>query len=266
MSYRPLLGMLAAAASTFAASAAVASDFVQVVNPDPFTTIVQVNGTPDSDLILLESLCDGSVGALRISPWSIRIEVIDASLVASAPIVVFAGGGADLIDTQCLDASVVLEVHGEAGADTVYCGPGDDLVFGEDGDDYICGGAGNDTLFGNAGSRDQLFGNDGNDSLSDEDGATAAKGGENDDSISIVFDPSWDNNSNPFDFRSSIGKIAGGGGDDYVSIVVLGSPIRFAIDGDSGTATPGAADVLEYTGAADTASLYVNFEFTVFIP
>ncbi|MBD2345765.1 hypothetical protein [Anabaena subtropica] len=75
---------------------------------------------------------------------------------------------------------------------------------------------------------DRLFGGDGNDVIADPDGIFAAHGGLGNDTITITFAPSWDNNTNPNDAPRSDGKITGGYGDDIIT-VTMNNP-RFFIN------------------------------------
>jgi Ca2+-binding RTX toxin-like protein len=254
---------LAACVIASVAATAHADVFVDTSTPG----LVLVNGTDHSDEILMGTLCDGSILAIRYSGLlCLDIAFIDASLVPTSVIIVSGGEGHDYIDAWCVDDSATLEIHGDNGDDAIYGGAGADLVFGEDGSDYISTGAGNDTLFGGLGWKDRLLGGIGDDSMSDDDGVAAAQGGKGFDFIFVNFDAAWDNNFNPLDTRKSIGAISGGADDDMVSLVVNGSPMLLNVDGDGGPGPQGAFDQIDVTGATDSASAYPNFEFSFFLP
>lgn len=257
------------AAALSLAPAAVAQPLLELVSPDPFTTYVQVNGTSGSDLLLLEPLPDGSILLLRLAN-DIRLGLIDSATASSLVTVVMARGGNDIIEASNLAPPVILEIWAGAGDDLVLGSKGHDLIVGDDagevGNDLLYGGPGNDTIWGGRGFYDILIGGPGHDSLADEDGVALAQGDEGDDSISVIFEAAWDNNSNPNDVRRVDGIIAPGGGDDFVQLIVLGSPIRFNINADGGTANPGSFDFLEAAGPVDPASVFTNFEGQAFFP
>lgn len=87
-------------------------------------------------------------------------------------VIVFAGGGNDVVDSKQSNTAGAI-VYGGEGNDTITGGGGNDFLFGQGGDDIITarhgddvavGGDGNDTLTGGIG-RDILFGGLGTDSL-----------------------------------------------------------------------------------------------------
>lgn len=93
---------------------------------------------------------------------------------------IFGGPGADILT-------------GGAGSDTISGGAGDDIIYGGPDADTISGGAGNDTIFGGFGSsgdgapiREELRGDDGDDTIFiwGEDGL--ARGGQGNDELVLV--------------------------------------------------------------------------------
>ncbi|HMJ32787.1 MAG TPA: calcium-binding protein [Baekduia sp.] len=92
---------------------------------------------------------------------------VSFSVVASLPVTIDGGPGADLI-------------AGDAGNDTLIGGPGNDKLDGGKGNDILDGGDGDDTLFGKAGA-DRLLGGAGDDEVepdsSEEPSADYVDGG-----------------------------------------------------------------------------------------
>lgn len=101
-----------------------------------------INGTAGNDHITVESLTDRVQVTVNDSTWDLPRKSVKR-----------------------------IEVHGDAGDDTIEIGP--DLpsarLYGDDGNDSILGGAGNDTMHGGAGN-DTIIGGDGNDRLYGDDG------------------------------------------------------------------------------------------------
>jgi len=255
--------LAAAAIGILGVSGGAMADLIEFV-PTPEGGFVQVNGTEGADLIAMGNLCDGSILVLRLSGWTLTAGTIDAASAAMFPVVVLAGGGHDVIDTSAV-TSVGLEIDAGAGNDVVFAGPMSDLIRGGAGDDIVYGGDGPDFIFGGPGFRDQLFGEAGDDNISDEDGVLAARGGSGNDSISILFSTAWDNNSNPLDLRKAINQISGGAGDDFITIGNPGTPIQFTINGDVvGSTTDTGIDFVDIFGDVDAASTFPNVEFVTY--
>jgi len=255
--------LAAAAIGILGVSGGAMADLIEFV-PTPEGGFVQVNGTEGADLIAMGNLCDGSILVLRLSGWTLTAGTIDGASAAMFPVVVLAGGGHDVIDTSAV-TSVGLEIDAGAGNDVVFAGPMSDLIRGGAGDDIVYGGDGPDFIFGGPGFRDQLFGEAGDDNISDEDGVLAARGGSGNDSISILFSTAWDNNSNPLDLRKSINQISGGAGDDFITIGNPGTPIQFTINGDVvGSTTDTGIDFVDIFGDVDAASTFPNVEFVTY--
>lgn len=91
---------------------------------------------------------------------------------------------------------------------------------------------GDDNLNGGRGFLDRLFGDDGNDILTDPDGVNGAHGGSGDDRLRITFVPEWDNNTNPSDEPRSDGKITGGFGNDVITLTMNHDGFFINLKGD----------------------------------
>ncbi|HYC99213.1 M10 family metallopeptidase C-terminal domain-containing protein [Brevundimonas sp.] len=108
-----------------------------------------------------------------------RLRFDDATLIVGAGGGQYFGGTAN---ADTINATVFNdEIQGAGGNDTINALAGDDLVYGGDGDDLITAGGGVDRLFGGIGadrlegdSGDQLWGEDGNDTLVAVGSAAAA--------------------------------------------------------------------------------------------
>lgn len=260
---------IARAAAAFAglacASGAAAGDLIEVV--PGFPDYIQVNGTDASDDIVLLTLCDGSIGVVRFTGWTVCAGVIDAASAATMPVVVAAGAGHDSVDSTLVTNLATFEVDAGDGDDTVLGGAASDVVFAGAGDDTVMTAGGDDLIFAGPGFRDRLIGGAGNDSLTDEDGCFACHGGEGDDSISVLFSTAWDNDIFGFNTRRFEGRLTGGGGNDMVLIGNPGTPILFNVNGDEYLASPNAGtDLIEVYGDTAAGSSFLNFEFEVYGP
>ena len=106
-------------------------------------------------------------------------------------VVVNSGAGNDTIDLSGLDSSVVAEVDGGDGNDTIIGGDGNDVLLGGRGRDQITGGKGKDEIRGGAGAdiissgegADKLFGDAGNDTLDGGAGDDLLDGGAGNDTF-----------------------------------------------------------------------------------
>ncbi|HKP22449.1 MAG TPA: VWA domain-containing protein, partial [Dongiaceae bacterium] len=143
-------------------------------------------------------------------------------------------------------------LEGEDNNDTLNGGTGNDLLSGDAGNDQANGGddaddvngdAGNDILHGNAGNdlvnggddSDQVFGDDGNDELFGGNGTDTLNGGNNSDYLHGDDD-------------SSLDKLLGGDGDDWISVESNDLGAGRQIDGGAGN------DVLDISGSDLTGS------------
>lgn len=107
-----------------------------------------------------------------------------------------------------------------------------DTLQGRGGDDLLLALGGDDNLNGGRGFLDRLFGDDGNDILTDPDGVNGAHGGSGDDRLRITFVPEWDNNTNPSDEPRSDGKITGGFGNDVITLTMNHDGFFINLKGD----------------------------------
>jgi len=150
--------------------------------------------------------------------------------------------------------------YGEGGDDTVQPNPGADTLYGGPGNDSLSGGPGNDMIDGGPGDYDDLFGNQGNDTLTDEDGVFRAYGDQNRDTIILTFREGWvSKNGQP----RVDGRIKGGNRNDLVCLTVFDS-IFFNITGDEpgnqGGANDGNFDRLYLNGPFNPGSVFIKFE------
>lgn len=116
-------------------------------------------------------------------------EEIAAFAVDGVFSIYFQGGAGDDVFTN--DTSLMSEVWGHDGndtlqggsnVDTIHGGEGDDQIFGGDGNDLLAGGAGDDILKGGNGD-DSLYGESGQDTLYGESGADYLDGGSDCDTL-----------------------------------------------------------------------------------
>jgi Ca2+-binding RTX toxin-like protein len=162
--------------------------------------VLTVYGTPRSDRIAMSSLFNSNPQAFDVQVNNRQIDKIERSVVHK--VVVLVGDGDDSIveGPESLNSaftpefqafSIPMEVHGDAGNDTIIGGWADDSLSGGEGDDEIAGalgndaidgGAGNDTLRGNDGA-DTLRGRKGEDSLDGGDGSDVVNGGQGNDAV-----------------------------------------------------------------------------------
>jgi VCBS repeat-containing protein len=122
---------------------------------DPTKSDLVVVGTAGDDHIRLERIRGN-----RIAVWF--GDVLQGVHVVTGSVLVFGGGGNDVIDATTVHKRV--ELHGGTGNDHLIGGRSHDLLFGDEGDDVIDGRAGRDLLVGGAGS-DELSGGASNDIL-----------------------------------------------------------------------------------------------------
>ncbi|MCA0919823.1 M10 family metallopeptidase [Pseudooceanicola nanhaiensis] len=94
---------------------------------------------------------------------------------------------ANVLDGNAGDDSIL----GGSGSDTLYGKAGDDTLRGEGGADYVSGGTGNDLLYGD-GSVDTLIGGDGNDTLYGGFTTDSVSAGAGDDLIVVLAGEYYD--------------------------------------------------------------------------
>jgi Ca2+-binding RTX toxin-like protein len=132
--------------------------------PQPVT----VNGTTGDDVVTIAQ----SGATLSVTLNGTKTDY-DATKVSK--LIVLAGPGNDKLLADAT-VSVVLNMTGEGGDDTLQGGVGNDELSGANGKDKVWGGAGNDYLLGGA-ATDKLYGEDGNDTLSGAGGRDFVYGG-----------------------------------------------------------------------------------------
>ncbi len=109
---------------------------------------------------------------------------------------------------------------------------------GTTGNDVLNGTSFNDYLDGGSGNLDRIFGGAGDDILVDADGVNGAQGGAGNDTIDITFAANWDNDTNATNSPRSDGKIAGGFGDDNITVTMNRSNFFLNMKGDEPTSSP----------------------------
>jgi Ca2+-binding RTX toxin-like protein len=117
---------------------------------------ILINGTPDTDIIILQSDTRGS-----FEIWG-----------GGGGDVLFGGPFGDLI----IGGEGRDTLAGWHGDDTLYGGTEDDWLHGERGDDTLVGGDGNDGMRGGSGN-DRMYGDDGYDHLNGDWGHDTMTGG-----------------------------------------------------------------------------------------
>ncbi|MEM1193515.1 MAG: calcium-binding protein [Pseudomonadota bacterium] len=130
------------------------ADQTVVIGRAPLSFLLQIIGSPDSDVIT--GTDNGETGSDFLS-GNTNLDLITGGLGDDT---VFGGQGDDsIVDDQGNDT-----ISGGDRMDSIDGGSGNDLIFGNQQFDEIDGGAGNDTIDGGFGS-DLIFGGDGDDSL-----------------------------------------------------------------------------------------------------
>ncbi|MDA0282002.1 MAG: FG-GAP-like repeat-containing protein [Planctomycetota bacterium] len=214
---------------------------------------VQVNGTGLADSYVVGQDALGlltirqATATLTLNPSSVQtvivngaagddtIQVENLDRVGRIVLIVNGGAGSDTIDAGGADTgTVIVELNGDGGQDTILGGLMSDRINGGDGDDSITAGSGNDTVSGGEG-QDEVFGEDGddlilgdggNDTLSGDDGndvidggldSDIITGGNGDDTLRGNFgDDALNGMAGNDSISGSSGQdtIAGGSGDD----------------------------------------------------
>ena len=144
-------------------------------------------------------------------------------------------------------------ITGTPGDDKIFAAGGNDQVFALGGDDEVHGGTGNDFLDGGTGGFDQLFGEEGDDTLTLADGGGVASGGEGNDTLfgsdtAGAFNNSLQGDAGDDDLHAgALGSFLGGGsGADRLS----SSAADDQMDGGVNEffELDGAQDLFVYTG------------------
>src|SRR6185503_9842807 len=102
---------------------------------------------------------DGGIDTLNFSATQAENVSINISVAHAQDVVLH--GGAVYLSLELLTCTMIENVIGGSGSDTIYGGFGTDTLQGQNGADYVYGGLGNDTLTGGSG-RDELYGEQGN--------------------------------------------------------------------------------------------------------
>jgi hypothetical protein len=157
---------------------------IQVIpNPEnPGQNMLSITGTANADTITVNQLRTPKLQVQVVFNGHVSSPI---NIATFRSIVVYAGAGNDTVH---INVAMPAQIHGEAGADSLYGGGGNDEIYGDDGNDYLSGGSGNDILIGGAGNdtllggagRDVLIGGTGVDSLSDNSGDNILIGGSTD--------------------------------------------------------------------------------------
>lgn len=165
---------------------------------------VQASGTAADDTFVIGQDANGlmtirqGTAVLTLSPSTIQsvivngaagddfIQIQNLTRVGRTVLVVNGGVGDDTIDAGGADTgTVIVELNGNEGQDTIGGGLQGERINGGDGDDSITGGAGEDTVSGGTGQDevsgglgdDLILGDAGNDTLSGDDGDDVIDGG-----------------------------------------------------------------------------------------
>ncbi len=138
--------------------------------------LLQINGTPRSDAIVLALNVDGVSLDVTVNGELNTFALAD---IASINIKTFQGSDSVAIDPNLL---IGVEVATNQGKDTVTGGGGNDTILGGQGKDLLDGGAGDDSILGNQGM-DTITGGDGDDTLGGGNGNDLVDGGRDNDSL-----------------------------------------------------------------------------------
>ncbi|MGH9258766.1 MAG: FlgD immunoglobulin-like domain containing protein, partial [Acidimicrobiales bacterium] len=163
-------------------------------------------------------------GVARISPF-----------FGVTKVVADGGVGNDTIDLGGLNSSVVAEIHGGDGNDTLTGGAAADMLFGDAGNDQLFGNAGADSLDGGIGA-DQLHGHDHNDRLTAGAGNDTLFGGGGSDFL---------------DGGPGNDQMDGGDGDDFYVLESAGS-LDFISGGGDGL------DILDFRDKTENVSFFLR--------
>ena len=142
------------------------------------------------------------------------------------------GGTATVANTS------LIQVFGQGGNDTItlneangalpranlFGGDGNDTLTGGSGDDQLFGKAGNDTLLGKGGN-DLLFGGGGNDTLTGGDGDDQVFGESGNDRM--IWNPGDDTDLNEGGDGTDTVEVNGGNGAEVFTVTANGTRVRF---------------------------------------
>ncbi len=228
-------------------------DGLDTVDGGSGSDTVRVDGTSNNDTFRVSQDAQGlltvsqATATITIDPSSVQTVIVDGRAgndfigignldrVGRIVLIVNGGFGNDIIDAGGRNTgSVILELNGEGGNDTLAGGLQNDRLNGGIGDDSLIGGEGEDTLSGNDGQDiiaggtgdDLILGDAGNDTLSGDDGddvidggldSDVASGGNGNDTIRGNFgDDALNGNAGDDSILGSSGRdtLAGGAGND----------------------------------------------------
>src|SRR5262245_36740596 len=116
------------------------------------------------------------------------------------------------------------EANGALPAANLFGGDGNDTLTGGSGSDLLFGQSGNDTLLGKGGN-DQLFGGDGNDTLTGGDGDDQVFGAAGNDRM--IWNPGDDSDLMEGGDGTDTAEVNGGNGAETFTITANGSRVRF---------------------------------------
>ncbi|MFT5327925.1 MAG: Ca2+-binding RTX toxin-like protein, partial [Planctomycetaceae bacterium] len=179
-------------------------DGLDIVDGGSGSDTVRVSGTANDDTFRVSQDALGlltvsqATSMITIDPSSVQTVIVNGLAgddfigIDSIPrvgrivLIVNGGFGDDILDAGWVDSgSVILELNGEGGDDTLAGGKqndrlnggiGNDSLFGGDGDDTLSGGDGQDIISGGWG-QDIILGDAGNDTLSGDNGNDVIDGG-----------------------------------------------------------------------------------------
>ncbi|MBL6704817.1 MAG: VCBS repeat-containing protein [Planctomycetaceae bacterium] len=229
-------------------------DGLDTVDGGSGSDTVQVNGTSGNDTFSVAQDALGlltvsqGIASITIDPSSVQtvtvnglagndfIGIGDLDRVGRIVLIANGGFGNDTIDAGGSDTgSVIVQINGEGGDDTLAGGLRDDQINGGIGDDSVIGGEGDDTLSGNDG-QDIIAGGLGDDLIRGDAGNDTLSGDEGDDSIDGGLDSDVITGGDGNDtLRGNFGDDAlnGMAGDDSI----LGSSGRDTLAGGAGNDT-----------------------------
>ena len=123
-----------------------------------------------------------------------------------------------------------MAIYTGTSGDDIYLGTKKkDNIQGQEGNDFLEGGRGKDTIEGGLGFLDRLYGEDGNDVITDPDGVLGAHGEDGKDTITVNYINGWrDQKGTP----RSDGKITGGHGEDTITVTMNESSFFINLKGD----------------------------------
>ena len=165
------------------------------------------------------------------------------------------GGDATVANTDLIqlfgqggdDTITVDEVNGPMPAAQLFGGNGNDTLTGGSGNDLLFGQSGNDTLLGKGGD-DQLFGGDGNDTLTGGGGSDQVFGQAGNDRM--IWNPGDGSDLFEGGDGTDTAEVNGGNGAEVFTVSANGSRVRF----DRTTPGPFSLDI----GTTENLALNMN--------